>query len=144
MELLARYQAGDCIAVCDELGAQTSPGEVAVRIARELMSRVRQNLTTLATRWLELGVPLVRPLGPQGSARQDLDALEQACGPIPITVRALYEELPWINFVAEPPGGPWPESSELDPIVFEDLAVQAGDVPQFASSHPSSCSATRT
>lgn len=119
--MFERYKAGEHAAVYDELVAASPAVEGGEAVAREIMKRVRVNLETLVGRWRELGFSLYDPLGKPGEARADVKRFEDAWGPLPVTLRALYHEIRHINFVEDPPEDRWPDPEHIDAIAIERI-----------------------
>jgi hypothetical protein len=121
-----RYKAGELVTVYEELVAAPPGADGGEAVAREMMKRVRANLETLVGRWRELGFSLYDPLGKPGEARADVKRFEDAWGPLPATLRALYHEVGHINFVEDPPEDRWPDPEHVDAIAIEriDRAVE--------------------
>ncbi|MDB4997300.1 MAG: hypothetical protein JWM74_4732 [Myxococcaceae bacterium] len=121
MSLFERYKAGEHAAVYEELVAAPPGAEGGDAVAREMMKRVRANLETLVRRWRELGFTLYDPLGKPGESRADVKRFEDAWGPLPVTLRALYHEVGHINLVEDPPEDRWPEPEHVDAIAIEGI-----------------------
>lgn len=112
MELLERYQTGECDAVYRELVRNPAHPD-ANAVAAEMMKRVRANLEVLAERWRERGFELAEPIGDRGSQAAQLADMD---GELPPALRAFYEELGWVDFVEDPPDETWPDVEHVDPI----------------------------
>jgi hypothetical protein len=126
--LLDRYQRGEHEGVYRALVEAAGDDEEAHAVARALMERVRSNLEDLAARWRVRGFCLARPIGEPEAACQAIGSIEQAHGPLPPALRALYQVMSWIDFIEEPPGPPWPDREQLDSIAFHAVEPQLDDL----------------
>lgn len=115
--LINGYREGQCLAVYAELVSSQRADAVARAVAREMMQRVRANVDILAQRWRTLGgFELAVYRGPDEESREALKQIE-AKHPLPVTLRAFYEELGFLDFVEPPPkDSRWPATVELDPL----------------------------
>jgi hypothetical protein len=114
--LLERYRSGEHVQVYLELISSGARDEDAADVATELMRRVRHNLEMLADRWRAHDFALPQPLGDSEVARDEVARLERRVGRFVPTLRAFYDVIGWVDFIEEPPGSPWPETEQLDPI----------------------------
>jgi hypothetical protein len=166
---LERYVAGDRQQVWDDLlalGARVRDEGVyndALAVARQTMRQARHNIETVIPRlgavgyrlgydWLDeeehafaVGQPLVFAL-PKADARERIDELETAVGPLPLALRAWYETVGMVNLVgAAPPT--WQMDGREDPLyvypieaVFEEYVewreAQAVEVQEETVSNP--------
>lgn len=132
MDYLQRYKQGECEPVWAELTAlgdrvrEPEVFEQARQVAEETMRRVRRNLEKLVARLramdYQFGVypdgstgyytsgPLVQPAP---DFRSNMQALEQAVGPLPLSLVAFWEQVGSVDFVGMLRS--WP--SGLDPLV---------------------------
>ena len=100
---LDRYRAGEHVAVWRELAAlgpavRDQPTyDDARAVARETMTRVRHNVELLVARLQALDFRFVEPARahepPTPALLARLDALEAQAGPLPLALRAFYEEV---------------------------------------------------
>jgi hypothetical protein len=105
-----RYGSGEHLEVYEELRRERATDAIALGVAREMMRRVRHDVELLAERWQRHGFALRDPVGPRGCSV----GVEV---PLPPTLRAFYEEVGWIDFVAPPPSdGRWPDEEALDAL----------------------------
>lgn len=163
---LDRYLAGEhrpvwteLLALGDRVREEPLHAEASA-IAAETMRRVRHNIALLiarleehgyrfyadpteytADRWGPQTVP-PRLATPQPETQVQLDAIERALGPLPISLRAFYEVVGAVNLVGEPPlpdvedahlldlvdsgwqGGGWRAGAVMDPLFIYGLASQ--------------------
>src|SRR6476646_4648912 len=138
---LDRYLQGECIEVWDELVAlgsavydDGSPVAMdALAVARETMRRGRHNIVLLLRRLYEVGYrfgyswcsadarefferELVPPPPidePDPDIAVQLDTLDATIGPLPLSLRAWYEQIGAVNFV-----GAYPVDDPTDPEGF--------------------------
>jgi hypothetical protein len=138
MTYLDRYLAGECEPVWDELtvlGAAVREEPLypdALAVARETMRRARHNIGVLMDRLRALGYAFgydwweaefrdmleVHPppglfVEPQPDVERKLAELEALAGPIPLSLRAWYEQIGAVNFV-----GMYPVKDATDPNGF--------------------------
>ncbi len=100
---LDRYRAGEHVAVWRELAAlgpavrEAPVLDDARAVARETMRRVRHNVELLVVRLHALDFRFVDPAQahepPTPALLARLDALESEAGPLPLALRAFYEEV---------------------------------------------------
>jgi hypothetical protein len=166
---LDRYLRGDYVEVWEELvalGADvcdvSSPVAAdALAVARETMRRARYNIVLLLRRLYEVGYRfgyswctedaqafLARELTPPPPIEEagpdiilQMDALEEAIGgPLPLSLRAWYEQVGTVNFV-----GTYPVDDPRDPEGFTHWQqVKAADSQQFTVAHYSTVQAQRS
>lgn len=132
MDYLERYVGGDHELVWNELRGLGSAvreepnAPVAEAVARETMRRVRRNCQLLVDRLTDLGYEFgAYPDGSKGyytlgalvsatpASVSDRLRIEEAVGPIPLSLRAFWEEVGSVDLVGRRQG--WPEL--LDPLV---------------------------
>ena len=97
----ARYLAGEHEAVWRELAAlgdgvrDPAVLDDARAVARETMQRVRRNVELVVTRLRAMGYRFVQPAHepPTPALLARLDTLEAQAGPLPLALRAFYEEV---------------------------------------------------
>ncbi|WP_344980637.1 hypothetical protein [Streptosporangium fragile] len=97
----ARYRAGECFAVWDELRAYGSTGVPealygdAEEVARETMSRVAANIDLVVERLADAGYAFAFPeyvcQPPTADDRRAITQAEQSIGPLPLALRACME-----------------------------------------------------
>lgn len=82
-----------------------------------MMKRVRSNVELLVERWRQHGFKLHKPLAVKPS-QVDIE--------LPLTLRAFYEVVGWIDFVERPPPKTeWPDAEELDALqVFALISAE--------------------
>ncbi|MEU7890532.1 hypothetical protein AB0B54_33935 [Microbispora bryophytorum] len=107
----ARYRAGECFAVWDELRAYGSDGvpealrEDAEDVARETMRRVAANVDVVVERLTEVGYAFAYPkYARQVPTEDDLVAMrrgEQVIGPLPLALRACLEIVGAVNLCGD-------------------------------------------
>jgi hypothetical protein len=143
MGYLERYIAGENEQVWTELQAlgeavrQEPAYEQARAVAGETMERVRRNCERIVNRLRSLGCQFGRypdgrdrsftfgPLRPpDGDSEGDLRRLEQAVGPLPISLVAFWQQVGSVDLVGWLPG--WPTS--LDPLVVERPATGVSEL----------------
>ena len=110
---LARYHAGDREGVWEELralgsGARDAATHADARaVAVETMRRARENVELLATRLRAMGFRFAYPdrvhVPPNAVLLARLDAIERAAGPLPLSIRAFYEEVGSVCFMGAHP-----------------------------------------
>jgi len=156
---LDRYLQGECIEVWDELVAlgsavydDGSPVAMdALAVARETMRRARHNIVLLLRRLYEVGYrfgyswcsadarefferELVPPPPidePDPDIAVQLDTLEATIGPLPLSLRAWYEQIGAVNFV-----GAYPVDDPTDPEGFAHWEqVKADEKQRFTQSY---------
>jgi hypothetical protein len=140
---LDSYRGGDRVRVWQAMleCPDVRNGDVlpqARAVARETMKRARQNVETLVARLDGLGYRFQNPekahVPPSDELVSRLDELERRIGPIPLSLRAFYEELGSVDFTqsTEQLVQWWPEEKresageleilgEYDPLVVEPL-----------------------
>jgi hypothetical protein len=140
---IQRYQQGDCEQVWDELlslGNQVRHEPLfseAQAVAYATMERVQKNLGVLIPRLQALGYifGLVPPadeeagegeslpvyVSPSSNTRDLVNQLEQAVGPLPLSIRAFYEVVGGVNLMGKHPQWESYLSFGLDPLVVWSL-----------------------
>jgi hypothetical protein len=125
----------------------------ASAVAHETMQRVRQNIEVLIPRLRTLGYhfgefwgedplphwrreassseesPTFLPFVPPPSeVHQYLEQLEQAVGPLPLSLRVFYAEVGGVNFLGtHPTWAPFIELERLDPLYLDPLTAETLD-----------------
>jgi hypothetical protein len=136
-DYLGRYRRGEREAVWRDLLAlgELTPGTAAWwtvdAVARETMSRARRNVELLVQRLDEVGyrfeaprAPSAEPLTrcvfvpPRPDVRQRVDDLEARTGPVPLSLRAWWEEVGTVDLTGSHPD--WPTGS---PGILNDALV---------------------
>lgn len=134
MRYLDRYFAGEYEQVWSELQdlgvavRQEAVYSEARAVADETMRRVRRNCERIVGRLRSMGYRFdIYPDGsdriftfgplaaPDDTLRSDMETLEQAAGPIPISLVAFWEQVGSVDLIGVGPS--WP--TELDPLVVE-------------------------
>jgi hypothetical protein len=110
---LERYRAGDHIQVWTELTGlgtdlrDTAVWPDAVAVARETMRRARENVRRLSVVLPARGYRFADPdavlVPPPADVAAQLDALEAAAGPLPLSLRCWYEEVGQVDLTGEHP-----------------------------------------
>ncbi len=141
---LERYQQGDHQAVWSELlslgGTVRRPplDREAYQVARETMKRVQHNIEILVARLESFGfefgvypdgepVPFFRGahVPPPADITESLNELENIVGLLPLSLRAFWETVGSVNFIARLAGGEGkdgePEVDGLDPLVIDSI-----------------------
>lgn len=134
MNYLERYKNGKYQQVWDEL--QTLGADVfnepyaaqAQAVAAETVRRVQRNCELITSRLQTLGYVFgtfpdgtrrsytVEPLTlPFDQMQADMDELESAAGPLPLSLKAFWQEVGAVDFVGMHPS--WPDG--LDPLVVD-------------------------
>ena len=144
MSWLTRYQAGECEAVWAELGARALAGEdraAAVEVAIETMRRAKACLEQLSERLSADGYVFLYEaevlVPPERDLPAQLESLEKKAGPIPLALRAFWEQVGSVNFIgAHPrwplpayiglPGLPAPKSTDPRHLLYADPLMVAG------------------
>jgi hypothetical protein len=134
MECIERYKNGECLGVWKDLMALgpavrdepdwSQAGEVVV----EMMSRVRRNCETIISRLGQMGYDFTRYPGgsrrygdmppftpPSDDMREAQMELEDAAGPLPLSLTTFWEVVGAVDLVGMGPG--WPDG--LDPLVVD-------------------------
>lgn len=137
-DLLSRYTSGEHVQVWNEL-QQLGPAvldnehrEAAMQVALETMRRVQRNCALIVTRLKSLQYRFgVYPDGskgyysmgalvpPDAEMLADRAALEEAIGPLPLSLTAFWEAVGSVDLVGMHAG--WPRG--LDPLVVEPPAA---------------------
>lgn len=134
MNYLERYRNGDFERVWDELQAlgpavREEPHYSRAReVANETMQRVRHNCDLIVARLRSAGYLFgtypdgsgrsyaCEPLAPPSDAtRADIAELEAEAGPLPLSLKAFWQEVGAVDFVGMHPA--WPDG--LDPLVVD-------------------------
>jgi len=100
----------------------------ALAVARETMSRARENIAVLRARLERIGYRFaypdeaVRP--PRPDVQRCIEELERRVGPMPLALRAWYEIVGSVNFIGYHPK--WNTSAYSDPLVVDpiDMALE--------------------
>lgn len=100
----------------------------ALAVARETMSRARENIALLRTRLERIGYRFaypdeaVRP--PRSDVQRCIEELERRVGPMPLALRAWYEIVGSVNFIGYHPK--WNNTAYSDPLVVDpiDMALE--------------------
>ncbi len=130
--LVERYDAGDRIAVWDELHALESladAGDAARRAARDVarrtMQRAATNVATIHRRLTAIGYVFDQPRAvlepPNAKMAKTFRRLEKTAGPVPYSLQAWFEEVGYVYFRGRPASwsGSHSWSDELlDPFEF--------------------------
>ena len=119
---LVRYRAGERDAVWREMGAlgvlDDSTRADARRVADETMKRARVAIEELALRLASSGYVFVRPqkvfVPATPELHAEVDRLEATAGPIPLALRAFWEQVGAVDFVGEHPTWPLPAYLDLN------------------------------
>lgn len=136
MDLLARYMAGEHVAVTDALDAAgdlpAEQREEALAVADALMARVRDNCLLLAQRLhamsyrfsvycdpYEDGGPSDPRTPPDGTLKRDLGNVRALAGPLPVTLEAFWRVVGGVALTGCHPDFP----DMLDPLVIFPPAV---------------------
>jgi hypothetical protein len=122
MDWLSRYRSGAREAVWAEMAAEGELSgerrEQAALVAKETMRRARVSLTKLAERLAASGYVFLHPdeilVPPSADLPNHLRTLEKEAGPIPIALRAFWEEVGSVNFIGAHPEWPLPAFSGLE------------------------------
>lgn len=137
---LDRYQAGEHEAVWSELAALGADVRLepvysdARAVARETMTRVRHNVELLATRLRELDYRFTHPdevlVPPTPELLERLDRIEAEAGPLPLSVRAFFENVGAVCFMGSHPRlSGYTPSPSLAEMVDETNAAIAEHAP---------------
>ena len=142
-DLLSRYTAGEHVQVWNEL-QQLGPAvledghrETAMQVAAETMRRVQRNCALIVTRLKSLKYKLgVYPDGskgyysmgalvpPNAEMAADIAALNEATGPLPLSLTAFWEQVGSVDLVGMHAG--WPRG--LDPLVVDPPAAGVSEL----------------
>jgi hypothetical protein len=143
MTYFQRYSNGDCAAVWAELvalGSSVRHADLfadAHSVAQATMERVAGNIDILVGRLgadgYEFGVypdgtPSSASFGfvrPDASSRRHLEELENAAGPIPISLRTFWEVVGSVSLIGRSPRKDWPEYT--DPLYIDSPLLGIDD-----------------
>ncbi len=142
---LERYQNGEHEQVWAELtalGEQVRQEHIlpdALAVARETMSRVRENCERIISRLQSIGYEFdaeydYPPAGlqpPPKNAQQQIADLESQAGPLPLSLRAWYEVGGGVNLMGIHPL--WPDIY-LDPLVVTHIEVAPSEIEDWQAS----------
>lgn len=136
---LERYQNGECEQVWAELtalGEQVRQDHIlpdALAVARETMSRVRENAERIISRLqsisyefdTEFDYPPAGLQPPPENVENQIKELENQAGFLPLSLRAWYEVGGGVNFMGTHPL--WPDIY-TDPLVIAHIEVASSDI----------------
>jgi hypothetical protein len=100
----------------------------ALAVARETMSRARENIAVLRVRLERIGYRFAYPdeavQPPRPDVQHCIEELERRVGPMPLALRAWYEIVGSVNFIGYHPK--WNNSAYSDPLVVDpiDMALE--------------------
>jgi hypothetical protein len=132
MSWISRYRSGEREAVWTEMATRGDLNEAdfasAKLVSTETMQRARVILVELAARLDRSGYVFLNPenaiVPPSRNVADQLAHVEQTIGPIPLALRAFWEEVGSVDFVGAHPDWPLPAYCGMD------------DFPEPKSTHP--------